>query len=65
MRLNELTATELVQAIAAGKTNCESVTRACLERIAEREPQVTAQRRAGQDEVERFFADAQPFPNPQ
>ncbi len=42
MRLNELTATEIVQAIAAGKTNCESVTRACLDHIAEREPHVDA-----------------------
>ena len=42
MRPNEMTATEIVQAIAAGKTTCEKVTRACLERIEEREPQVGA-----------------------
>ena len=42
MRLNELTATEIVSAIADGKTTCEAVTRACLDRIAAREPQVQA-----------------------
>src|SRR5918997_4906627 len=42
MRLNELTATAIVQAIEAGQTTCESVVRACLERISEREPQVFA-----------------------
>ena len=42
MRLNELTATAIVQAIEAGQTTCESVMRACLERISEREPQVLA-----------------------
>ncbi|HEY7742042.1 MAG TPA: amidase [Burkholderiales bacterium] len=41
-RLNELTATEIVEAISAGRTNCEAVARACLERIAAREPQVQA-----------------------
>jgi Asp-tRNA(Asn)/Glu-tRNA(Gln) amidotransferase A subunit family amidase len=40
--LNELTATEIVQAIAAGRTTAEAVARACLERIAEREPRVQA-----------------------
>ena len=40
--LNELTATEIVAAIAAGRTTCEAVARACLERIAAREPQVRA-----------------------
>lgn len=40
--LNELTATQIVAMIAAGKTTCEAVTRACLERIAAREPQVQA-----------------------
>ena len=40
--LNELTATEIVQAIGAGKATCEEVTRACLEHIAAREPQVQA-----------------------
>lgn len=40
--LNGLTATEIVAAIRAGKTTCEAVTRACLERIAERDAQVQA-----------------------
>lgn len=40
--LNELTATEIVAAIHSGSTTCEAVTRACLERIAEREPEVQA-----------------------
>jgi amidase len=40
--LNQLTATEIVGAIADGKTTCEAVTRACLDRIAEREPRVQA-----------------------
>ncbi|MBI3044809.1 MAG: amidase [Betaproteobacteria bacterium] len=40
--LNELTATEIVAAVAAGRTTCEAVARACLERVAEREPQVQA-----------------------
>ena len=41
-KLNELTATEIVAAIAAGRTTCEAVARACLERVAAREPQVRA-----------------------
>ena len=41
-RLNELTATEVVAAIKSGKTTCEAVTRACVERIAEREGEVQA-----------------------
>lgn len=40
--LNELTATEIAAAIAAGRTTCEAVARACLDRIAAREPQVQA-----------------------
>jgi Asp-tRNA(Asn)/Glu-tRNA(Gln) amidotransferase A subunit family amidase len=40
--LNQLTATEIVQAIGAGKTTCEAVARACLDHIAEREPTVQA-----------------------
>jgi len=40
--LNELTATGIAQAIAAGNASCEAVARACLERIAAREPQVQA-----------------------
>lgn len=40
--LNELTATEIVNAITAGDTNCEAVVRACLEHIGQREPEVGA-----------------------
>lgn len=40
--LNELTATEIVAAIGAGRTTCEAVARACLERIEAREPRVQA-----------------------
>jgi len=40
--LNELTASEIVAAIAAGTTTAEAVTRACLDHIAAREPQVGA-----------------------
>jgi len=40
--LNELTATEIVEAIGAGRTTCEAVVRACLERIRAREPEVHA-----------------------
>jgi Asp-tRNA(Asn)/Glu-tRNA(Gln) amidotransferase A subunit family amidase len=40
--LNQLTATEIVRAIATGTTTCEAVTRACLEHIDEREPRVQA-----------------------
>jgi len=49
--LHELTATEIVAAIAAGKTTCEAVTRACLERIAAREPQVLAWQYLNPDQV--------------
>jgi amidase len=38
----EWTAVEIVEAIQSDRTTCEAVTRACLERIAEREPQVQA-----------------------
>ena len=41
-RLNELTATEIAAAVASGRTTCEAVARACLERIEAREPQVLA-----------------------
>ena len=41
-RLHTLTATEIVQAIAAGKTTCEMVAQACLEHIHAREPHVQA-----------------------
>jgi len=40
--LNELTATEIVAAIAQGRTTCEAVVRACLDRVASREPEVQA-----------------------
>lgn len=40
--LNELSATEIVEAIATGRTTCEAVVRACLDRIAAREPHVQA-----------------------
>jgi Asp-tRNA(Asn)/Glu-tRNA(Gln) amidotransferase A subunit family amidase len=40
--LNQLTATQIVAAIAARKTTAEAVARACLDHIAAREPQVEA-----------------------
>ncbi len=40
--LNQLTASEIVAAIAAKKTTAEAVARACLDHIAAREPQVEA-----------------------
>ena len=40
--LNELTATEIVAAIGQDDTTCEAVVRACLDRIAAREPEVHA-----------------------
>jgi amidase len=40
--LHELTATGIVESIASGTTSCEAVARACLERIADREPEVQA-----------------------
>ncbi len=42
MNPNEWTALEITAAIRDGRATCEAVTRACLERIAEREPQVQA-----------------------
>ena len=41
-KLNEWTAIEIVAAIAAGRTTCEAVAHACLDRIREREPEVQA-----------------------
>src|SRR5690606_17824458 len=35
-------ATEIVAAVASGRTTCEAVTRACLDRIGERAPAVAA-----------------------
>ncbi len=40
--LYKLTATEIVKAICSGETTCEAVTRACLDRIAERDRDVQA-----------------------
>ena len=40
--LNELSATEIANAIAAGKTTCEAVVRDCVARIAERDGVVKA-----------------------
>ena len=42
LRLNELTATAIARAVGAGECRCEDVVRACLDRIAEREPVVQA-----------------------
>jgi Asp-tRNA(Asn)/Glu-tRNA(Gln) amidotransferase A subunit family amidase len=42
MPLNELTATQIVRAVAAGETTCEAVARACLERVSAREREVQA-----------------------
>lgn len=40
--LNELTASEIVAAVKSGRTTCEAVTRACLERIDARDREVQA-----------------------
>jgi amidase len=40
--LNELTAAEIAMAIGGGTVTCEAVVRACLDRVAAREPQVHA-----------------------
>jgi amidase len=40
--LHRLTATEIVLAIQSGQSTCEAVTRACLDHIEEREPDVQA-----------------------
>jgi len=50
-RLNRLGACETVAAIASGRTTCEAVVRACLERIAERDPEVRAFRFVDPDAV--------------
>jgi amidase len=41
-RLNELTAAEIARLVSVGEVTCEAVVRACLERIAQREPEVGA-----------------------
>jgi amidase len=50
-RLNELSAVEIAAAVAAGRASCEAVARACLERIAEREPEVLAWEHLDPDQV--------------
>jgi len=40
--LNEWTALEIAAAVRAGTVTCEAIARACLDRIAEREPKVLA-----------------------
>jgi amidase len=40
--MHEWTAVEITSAIQSGRATCEAVTRACLERIAEREPKIQA-----------------------
>ncbi len=41
-RLHELGAVEIARRVASGEATCEAVVRACLSRIAEREPEVQA-----------------------
>jgi Asp-tRNA(Asn)/Glu-tRNA(Gln) amidotransferase A subunit family amidase len=50
-RLNELSALEITRAIGSGRTTCEAVARACLARVAEREPQVLAWEYLDPDQV--------------
>ncbi len=40
--MHEWTAVEITEAVRSGRATCEAVTRACLERVAEREPSVLA-----------------------
>ena len=40
--LNELTASDIAAAVLSGRTTCEAVVRACIERIEAREPDVQA-----------------------
>jgi len=49
--LNELTASEIAAAVSSGKTTCEAVARACLERIEARDPQVLAWQYLNPDQV--------------
>ncbi len=48
---NQWTASEIANAVNARKISCEAVVRACLERIAEREPQVLAWEYLNPDQV--------------
>ena len=50
-RMHEWTASEIVRAINDGKASAESVARACLDRIAEREPVVQAWQHLNPDRV--------------
>jgi Asp-tRNA(Asn)/Glu-tRNA(Gln) amidotransferase A subunit family amidase len=49
--MNEWTALEITRAIGSGTATCEAVARACLERIAEREPKVLAWEYLNPDQV--------------
>ena len=49
--LNEWSALEITAAIASGRATCEAVARACLERIAAREPRVLAWEYLDPDQV--------------
>ncbi|MBM3359015.1 MAG: amidase [Betaproteobacteria bacterium] len=53
--LNELTATEMVAAVRSGRTTCEAITRACLDRVAARERDVQAWQYVNPDQA---IADA-------
>ncbi len=49
--LNEWTASDIAAAVNRGNVSCEDVTRACLDRIAEREPDVHAWSYCAADQV--------------
>ena len=51
IKLNELTACEIVAAIDGGRTTCEAVVRACLEHIQLREPAVQAWQYLGREQA--------------
>jgi amidase len=48
---HEMTATDIVAAVASGRLTCEAVARDCLERIAAREPEVGAWEYLDRDQV--------------